>query len=176
MLTVADRASSDRPGISINGEPVLNLRQMYALVQRLHGGRGMVRRAVTAAAELPTHATRGARRPSACARRPSGLQSRATAAWAPECGHAASPTRRPKLALVGSRRVWSSRERALPRLRAGVRRWQLRGRGGERGRRRSARRDPRDLPHPELGLARTLRRAHAIGGFLVMLITVSADN
>ena len=38
---VADRAAFAHPGMSINGEPVLNLRQMYALVQRLHGGRGM---------------------------------------------------------------------------------------------------------------------------------------
>ena len=38
---VADHAAFAHPGISINGEPVLNLRQMYALVQRLHGGCGM---------------------------------------------------------------------------------------------------------------------------------------
>ena len=38
---VADRAAFAHSGISINGEPVLHLRQMYALVQRLHGGFGM---------------------------------------------------------------------------------------------------------------------------------------
>ena len=36
-LTAGYSAMMDRRCISINGEPVLNLRQMYALVQRLHG-------------------------------------------------------------------------------------------------------------------------------------------
>ena len=43
---VGDSTAFAHLGISVNGEPVLNLRQMYALVQRLHGGCGMVKVAV----------------------------------------------------------------------------------------------------------------------------------
>ena len=54
----------------------------------------MITRAVLAAAELATH---GSRSPRACARRPSGLHSRAAAAWASQCSPGASPTRRSRL-------------------------------------------------------------------------------